>query len=523
MSIWLIIPLIVLGLIVGVGIYDITQKRHSILRAFPVIGHIRYWLESIGPELRQYVVADNSEERPFNRDQRRWVYASSKLQNPYFGFGTESKLDSTQHLIIRHSPFPFQPDATNPQSQIPAGKVIGEWNNRPGAFRPESIVNTSAMSFGSLSGPAIEAINRGAKIAGCMQNTGEGGISVHHRHGGDLIFQLGTGYFGARGADGRFSMDKLVQTVSSAPVKMIEIKLSQGAKPGLGGVLPGPKVTKEVAEARGVPVGVTVASPSSHREFDSIPTMIDFIERIADASGLPVGIKSAVGDQAFWPELANGMKAKGAGPDFIAIDGGEGGTGAAPLVFTDHVALPFRAGFAQVFRSFAGAGMDKNVTFIGAGKLGYPGEALLALGLGADMIYVAREAMMAIGCIQAQRCHTGHCPTGIATHNRWFVRSLDPTNKSARLANYIISLRHGLLDLAHACGEPHPCLVTGAAIALLDHGHLTEPLWDRFNYDPSWLAVTPGARKELGELFEQVSSGESAKQILSPEPSRGSM
>ncbi len=501
MSLWLIIPLIVLGFLLVIAIWDVTQKKHAILRAFPVVGHIRYWLESIGPELRQYVVADNSEERPFSRDQRRWVYASAKSQNPYFGFGTESKLDSAQHLIIRHSPFPFHAEEPNPQSVLPVAKVIGEWNKRPGSFRPESIVNVSAMSFGSLSGPAIEAINRGSKIAGCMQNTGEGGISKHHRHGGDLIYQLGTGYFGARGSDGRFSMDKLVETVNSAPVKMIEIKLSQGAKPGLGGVLPGTKVTEEVAEARGVPVGITVASPSSHREFESIPTMIDFIERIADATGLPVGIKSAVGDESFWPELALQMKARGAGPDFIAIDGGEGGTGAAPLVFSDHVALPFRAGFAQVFRAFAQAEMDKNVTFIGAGKVGFPGEALLALGLGADMIYVAREAMMAIGCIQAQRCHTGHCPTGIATHNKWFVRSLDPTDKAARLGNYVISLRHGLLDLAHACGESHPCLVTGSAVALLGTGHQIESLWDRYDYDPRWMSVNDGFRKDVGELM----------------------
>ncbi len=510
MSIWLIIPLIVLGLLLIVALWDVTQKKHAILRAFPVVGHIRYWLESIGPELRQYVVADNSEERPFSRDQRRWVYASAKSQNPYFGFGTESKLDSTQHLIIRHSPFPFQAEEPNPQSIVPAAKVIGEWNNRPGAFRPQSIVNISAMSFGSLSGPAVEAINRGVKIAGCMQNTGEGGISKHHRHGGDLIYQLGTGYFGARGSDGRFSMETLMETVTSAPVKMIEIKLSQGAKPGLGGVLPGAKVTQEVAEARGVPVGITVASPSSHREFESIPTMIDFIERIADATGLPVGIKSAVGNEAFWPELALQMKARGAGPDFITIDGGEGGTGAAPLVFSDHVALPFRAGFAQVFRAFAQAEMDKNVTFIGAGKVGFPGEALLALGLGADMVYVAREAMMAIGCIQAQRCHTGHCPTGIATHNKWFVRSLDPTDKSARLANYVISLRHGLLDLAHACGESHPCLVTGSAIALLGTGHLTDPLWERYNYDPSWMSVSDGFRKDVGEFMVKAATNEAA-------------
>ena len=501
MPTWLIIVLVVVGFLVIVAIRDLTQKSHSILRAFPIIGHFRYWLESIGPELRQYIVTGNDEERPFSRDQRRWVYSSAKQENAYFGFGTDSNLDSNQHLFIRHSPFPHQPTVANVDYRIPSLKVLGEWTDRSRAFRPASIVNVSAMSFGSLSGPAIEALNRGAKIAGCLHNTGEGGISRHHRHGGELIYQLGTGYFGARASDGSFSLDKLIETVESAPVRAIEIKLSQGAKPGLGGVLPGAKVTQEVADARGVPVGITVASPNSHKEFNSVPTMIDFIERIADATGLPVGIKSAVGDRAFWPELASEMKRRRAGPDYITIDGGEGGTGAAPLVFSDHVSLPFRAGFAQAFRAFAEIGMHDRVTFIGAGKLGFPGESLLALGLGADMIYVAREAMMSIGCIQAQRCHNGHCPTGIATHNRWLVRGLDPTDKSARLANYVISLRHELLNLAHACGESHPSLVGGEAIDLLNDGNTTEALWDRYDYDSNWLAIADFDRLAAATLL----------------------
>ncbi len=498
---WVIVILVVVGFLVIVAIRDMTQKSHSILRVFPIIGHFRYWLESVGPELRQYIVTSNDEERPFSRDQRRWVYSSAKQQNPYFGFGTDSPMTSSQHLFIRHSPFPLQPEVANPESRIPSTKVLGEFTGRAKAFRPESIVNVGAMSFGSLSGPAIEAINRGVIIAGCMHNTGEGGISRHHRHGGELIFQLGTGYFGARGADGKFSLDVLAETVASAPVKAIEIKLSQGAKPGLGGVLPGAKVTKEVAEARGVPVGVTVVSPNSHREFNSISGMVDFIERLGDATGLPVGIKSAVGDRRFWPELADEMKRRRQGPDFLSIDGGEGGTGAAPLVFSDHVSLPFRPGFAQVFRSFAEADMQRNVTFIGSGRLGFPGEALLAFGLGADMVYVAREAMMAIGCIQAQRCHNGHCPTGIATHNKWLVRGLDPTDKSARLGNYVISLRHELINLANACGEPHPSLVAGDAIDLLGDGNNTEALWEHYRYHPSWLAVDDAHREAASLLM----------------------
>lgn len=505
MSAWLIILLVVVGFLVLVAIHDVTQKKHAILRAFPVMGHLRYWLESIGPELRQYVVADNSEERPFSRDQRRWVYASAKRQNPYFGFGTESRLDSPSHLLIRHNPFPFHTDETNEHSRVPCAKVIGHAHGRAKSFRPESIVNIGAMSFGSLSGAAIEAINRGSKIGGCMQNTGEGGVSIHHRHGGDLIFQLGTGYFGACDSDGEFCLETLTKSVASAPVKMIEIKLSQGAKPGLGGVLPGAKVTEEVADARGVAVGVTLASPNSHREFNDVESLVDFVELIANATGLPVGIKSAVGDRKFWPELAQTMKRRNEGPDFIAIDGGEGGTGAAPLVFSDHVAVPFRAGIAQVFAAFAEAELHDEVVFIGSAKVGFPGEALLAMGLGADMVYVAREAMMSIGCIQAQRCHTGHCPTGIATHNKWLVRSLDPANKADRLANYVMSLRHGLLDLAHACGESHPALVKEGAIDLLGDGHVTVPLWDKYGYDPAWQPVTEEDRAELASLMSEAS------------------
>lgn len=502
MSTWLIVLLVVVLALVVLAIHDVTQKKHAILRAFPVVGHLRYLLEAIGPELRQYVVADNSEERPFSRDQRRWVYASAKRQNPYFGFGTESRLDSPSHLLIRHSPFPYHSELTNEHSTLPCAKVLGAWNQREFAFRPESIVNISAMSFGSLSGAAIESINRGVKIAGCMQNTGEGGISVHHRHSGDLIFQLGTGYFGARGDNGEFSLERLVETVRSAPVKMIEIKLSQGAKPGLGGVLPGAKVTAEVAEARGVPVGITVASPSSHKQFNDVESLIDFVESIADATGLPVGIKSAVGNRDFWPDLASAMKRRGQGPDFIAVDGGEGGTGAAPLVFSDHVAVPFRAGIAQVFSAFAEADLHQDIVFIGSGKVGFPGEALLAMGLGADMIYVAREAMISIGCIQAQKCHTGHCPTGIATHTKWLVRSLDPDNKADRLANYVMSLRHGLLDLANACGESHPALVKHGAIDLLGDGHKTIPLWDSYGYDPAWQPVTDQRRADIGAIMQ---------------------
>jgi glutamate synthase domain-containing protein 2 len=484
--IWLIVLGVVVLFFVIVAIYDLTQTKHAVLRNFPIIGHLRYILEFVGPELRQYIVTDNDEERPFSRDQRRWVYASAKGQNPYFAFGTDSDMDSPQYPLIRQATFPHMPASGTDLDALPSAKTLGEWRNRPGAFRPESVINISAMSFGSLSGPAIEALNKGAAQAGCMHNTGEGGISTYHRNGGDLILQIGTGYFGARNPDGSFSLDRLLESVESAPVKAIEIKLSQGAKPGLGGVLPAAKVNGEIAAARGVPVGITVNSPARHSSFDSVSTMVDFIERIAEASGLPVGIKSAVGEQAFWNELADHMAASGRGPDFVTIDGSEGGTGAAPLAFADHVSLPFRAGFAEVYRTFCQRDLQQRVTWIGSGRLGFPTQSLVAMAMGCDLINVGREAMLAVGCIQAQKCHTDHCPTGVATQNKRLTRGLDPTDKSVRAAGYVRALRHDLLRLAHACGEPHPALVSGKAIELVVAGDRHESLWSHYGYDADW-------------------------------------
>ena len=444
--------------------YDLVQKRHAILRNFPIIGHLRYLLESFGPELRQYIVSDNDEERPFNRNQRRWVYATAKKENPYFGFGSDNRVEADGYVFFRHSPFPVECDA--PAGELRAAKVLGAWRNRPGAFRPASVVNISGMSYGSLSGPAVEALNRGSAMAGCLHNTGEGGISVYHRKGADLTFQLGTGYFGARRADGRFCMDTFLASLDAAPVKAVELKLSQGAKPGLGGVLPAAKVTPAIAEARGVPVGVTVRSPNRHPEFDGVAGLVDFVEQIADASGLPVGIKSAVGDRRFWMELAGHMADTGRGPDFITVDGGEGGTGAGPLTFTDHVSLPFRIGFAEVYQAFAEADLNEAVAFVGSGKLGFAPDAMVAMALGVDLIGVGREAMMAVGCIQAQRCHSGRCPTGVATQSKRLSRGLDPASKAMRVANYVSGLRQELRMLAEAMGEEHPSLVHPAAVEM---------------------------------------------------------
>jgi glutamate synthase (ferredoxin) len=318
-------------------------------------------------------------------------------------------------VIVHHRTFSRvkpTPGRRDQQAWLPCGKVLGAARGRRAAFRPDSIVNVSGMSFGSLSGNAIEALNRGAALAGCLQNTGEGAVSPHHLHGGELIYQIGTAYFGCRDEDGRFSLDRLKDVISRAPVRALEIKLSQGAKPGLGGVLPAAKVTHEIAETRGVPIGKDVISPSRHAEFDSVDSMLDFVELLASETGLPVGIKSAVGDLDFWEDLADAMASGERGVDFVNIDGGEGGTGAAPLIFSDAVSLPFRLAFSRVYSIFAQRGLHERVVFIGAGKLGLPDNALVALALGADMVNVGREAMLAIGCIQAQKCHTDNARPG---------------------------------------------------------------------------------------------------------------
>ncbi|MBA3458510.1 MAG: FMN-binding glutamate synthase family protein [Deltaproteobacteria bacterium] len=491
MSVWAWIGIGIGAFLLIVAVYDLLQKKHAILRNFPVIGHVRYMLEAIGPELRQYIVTQNDEERPFSRDQRRWVYASSKRENNYFSFGTDNDIERPGYILVRHSAFPIHtphPGEPGYDGNFPLAcvRVLGGVRGRKHAFRPSSIINASGMSYGSLSPAAVEAINRGVGLAGALQNTGEGGISDYHRKGGEIIWQIGTGYFGCRDDQGRFSMERLLESVGSAKVKAIEIKLSQGAKPGLGGVLPAAKITPEISRIRGIPMGRDCISPANHTAFSDVSSMLDFIERLADVTGLPVGIKSAVGDMGFWRDLAKQIGSTKRAPDFITIDGGEGGTGAAPLAFTDHVALPFKLGFTQVYREFAEVGVQHDVVFIGSGKLGFPETGLLALALGCDMIHVAREAMMAIGCIQAQRCHTGHCPTGVATQNRWLMHGLDPTLKAARLANYFATWRKDLLHLAHATGYAHPSLVPLDALDLVDSNTHTRSAREAYGYQPGW-------------------------------------
>ncbi len=505
-------PVAALG---AVAAHDLLQRKHAILRNFPLVGHARFWLEAVGPELRQYIVASNDEERPFSRDQRRWVYASAKLENNYFGFGSDNDLEhSSGNMIVHHktfgSAYPTH-GRVGQEARLPAAKVLGGARGRRHAFRPASVVNISGMSYGSLSGNAIEAINRGAAAAGCLHNTGEGAVSRYHRNGGgDLIFQIGTAYFGCRDEEGRFSLPRLQELVASAPIRAIEVKLSQGAKPGLGGVLPAPKVSREISETRGVPMGVDCLSPSRHAEFHDVDSMLDFVEMIAEETGLPVGIKSAVGDMEFWRDLATQMESRERGVDFISVDGGEGGTGASPLIFTDAVSLPFRIGFSRVYREFASRGLHEDVVFIGAGKLGLPDNAVVAFALGADMVSVAREAMLAAGCIQAQKCHTGECPTGVATQNAWLEHGLDPVLKGERVANYLRTVRRDLLKVAETCGVEHPALIGPRDLEVLDHLTDGRMLDEVYGYEPGWGLPSAADRAAIIAIMAETDEEETA-------------
>lgn len=494
------------SVLAGVAAYDLTQRRHAILRNFPLVGHLRYLLEAVGPELRQYIVTGNDEERPFSRNERRWVYATAKQQNPHFGFGSDMDwAKQPGHLLIKPAAFPRPvPPAGEPSGwPLPCAKVLGAAHGRREAFRPRSVVNVSGMSFGALGGRAVEAMSRGCAASGALHNTGEGGISEHHLHGSDLIFQIGTAYFGCRDEHGRLSIDRLVELVRRHPVRAIEIKLSQGAKPGVGGLLPGAKVTPEIAAARGVPPGRDCRSPHGHTAFSDVDEMVDLIERIADATGLPVGIKAAVGELGMWRALAGRMERERAGPDFITIDGGEGGTGAGPLVFADHVALPFRLGIGRVYPIFAEAGVAERIVFQGSGKLGMPENAILAFALGCDMVAVGREAMMAVGCIQAQRCHTGRCPTGVATQSPWLQRGLVVERSAPRLAHYVEGLRAELIRVSRVCGATHPALIPAAQIEFLD-GDGTVDAAERFGYRPGWGVPAGADRRALEALMDDL-------------------
>ncbi|MEO6346416.1 MAG: FMN-binding glutamate synthase family protein [Aquaticitalea sp.] len=481
---WIIIILVL------IAIRDIfLQKKHTVTHNFPIVGHFRYILEKIGPELRQYLVANNREELPFNRIERSWIYASAKKENNYEGFGTDRDIYAAQYIFINNAMMAFEIKEDHPNylnsNFLPCAKVMGEFNNRKKPYRPASIINISAMSFGSLSAKAVESMNKGVKLAGAYHNTGEGGLSPYHCHGGDIVFQFGTGYFGIRDEFGRFSLEKLVRMVNDNPfVKAIEIKLSQGAKPGKGGVLPAAKITQEISEIRHVPLGKDVVSPPTHSAFSKVTELMQLIEDIADATGLPVGIKAAIGKLEQWEELADLMISSGKGPDFITVDGGEGGTGAAPPSFADHVSLPWSYGFSDLYKMFQKRNLTERIVFVASGKLGLPGKAAMAFAMGADCLNVAREAMMSIGCIQAQLCHTNHCPSGVATQSKWLQNGINVPLKSERLAQYFKTFRKEFLEITHAAGYEHPCQFKMTDVDVnVDDSYISKELDKTYHYE----------------------------------------
>ncbi len=489
---WWVYPLVILLIIAVKDVF--FNRRHTILHNFPVIGHFRYMLEKIGPELRQYIVANNREELPFNRSQRSWIYASSKKQNNYKGFGTDMDLYAPGYIFINPAMLPFTLTKGHPNKEtphlIPSAKLIGGFNKRKRPYRPKSIINISAMSFGSLSARAVESMNLGALEAECYHNTGEGSLSPYHSNGADVVFHFGTGYFGVRDDEGNFSMEKMVElTQKNRMIRAVEIKLSQGAKPGKGGVLPASKITKEIAEIRGIPKNEDVLSPPSHSAFQGVEGLLEFIEDIAVHTGLPVGFKSAVGKLDLWETLTDIMLTTGKGPDFITIDGGEGGTGAAPPSFSDHVSLPFVYGFTEVYKIFEKKGLTERVVFIGSGRLGFPADTLMAFAMGCDLINVAREAMLSIGCIQAQVCQNNSCPTGIATQNKWLQAGIDTKIKAKRFANYIKNTKKEILEITHACGYEHPCQMTMSDVDVsMGDNNYTKTLGAVYGYSKTKVA-----------------------------------
>jgi glutamate synthase domain-containing protein 2 len=464
--VWILVAL------AAIAIRDIFfNRKHTITNNYPIVGHIRYMLEKFGPEIRQYFVANNREELPFNRSERAWIYSSSKKQNNYQGFGSDMDFYTPNYHFIKSDMMSYCPDENHINNKdpyfLPCAKVIGLSNKRKRPYRPRSIINISAMSYGSLSAPAITALNVGALKSGCFHNTGEGGYSYYHDKGADVVFQFGTGYFGVRTKDGNLSYDKLEKLAeNNQSIRAIEIKLSQGAKPGKGGVLPASKISKEISEIRGVPMGQDVLSPSYHKAFKNVDELLSTIEKVAERTGLPVGVKAAIGKMEMWEELTDKMIETGSGPDFITIDGGEGGTGAAPPDFADHVALPFFYAFRDIYRLFQSKGLEERVVFIAAGKLGFPAVAINAIAMGVDLIYIAREAMMSIGCIQAQVCHNNTCPTGVATQKKWLTKGLHVPTKADRFANYANTFKQEVLQITQAAGYEHPCQFRGKDIAL---------------------------------------------------------
>jgi len=433
-------------------IIDKSQTHDSIRYNYPVIGRFRYIFSELGEFFRQYFFAMDREEMPFNRAEREWVYKSSKGIDNTVAFGSTKNLAVTGTVIFNNSPFPL----LDTQAQEPPEVIFGPDCENP--YKAKSIINISGMSFGALSSPAVKALSKGAELAGCWMNTGEGGLSPYHLHGNaDIVFQIGTAKYGVRDEQGQLDEAKISELASFPYIKMFEIKLSQGAKPGKGGMLPGAKVTEEIARIRGINPGQASISYNRHPEIDNTEHLLDFIATIKRLVNKPVGIKMVVGASPWFDEFAKAILARGldSAPDFITVDSGDGGTGAAPMPLIDNVGLPIRQALPLVVDKLTLHGLRDRIKVIASGKLITPAEVAWAYCAGADVVVSARGFMFALGCIQALKCNKNTCPTGITTHNRKLQKGLDPADKSVRVANFVNRIHYGAGLIAHSCGVAH--------------------------------------------------------------------
>lgn len=447
---WMLIPAAFFIFLSFLGLHDVRQPNHSILRNYPVLGHMRFLFEGIRPEIRQYLIESDQDEEPFSRDARSLVYQRAKGQEDKRPFGTRQRVYDAGYAWVTHSVIPIHIEDTDFRV-----KIGGDACKQP---YDASLYNISAMSFGSLSANAIEALNTGAKLGGFAHDTGEGSVSRYHKAGGgDLIYQVASGYFGCRAEDGSFDPEKFKKTAGLDQIKMIELKLSQGAKPGHGGMLPASKISPEIAEARGIPMGEDCISPAAHSAFSTPIEMMQLIGQLRDLSdGKPVGFKLCIGHRREFMCMVKAMLETGIAPDFIVVDGTEGGTGAAPVEFSNHIGMPLIEGLTFVHNTLRGAGLRGQVKVGAAGKIISAFDIARALALGADWCNSARGFMFAIGCIQAQACHTNHCPVGVSTQDPIRQRALDVGSKSQRVARFHDNTLQALGEMTGAAGLKHP-------------------------------------------------------------------
>ena len=449
---WIVVA-VVLAAIVAVGVHDLAQHRHSILRNYPVLGHMRFLLEKVRPELQQYFVERNFDGRPYDRDTRTSIYERAKGVKDEQAYGTERDVAEPGYEWLLHSAHPV-PEPDDP----PRVRVGG-----PDCAQPYdmALLNVSAMSFGALSGAALTALNRGAAKGGFAHDTGEGGLTRYHLEGADVIWELGSGYFGARTKDGGFDEAKFRDKAADDRIRCVSLKLSQGAKPGIGGVLPGPKVTQEIAEARGVPAGQTVTSPPAHKVFSTPRELVRFIARMRElAGGKPIGFKLCVGPRFQVLAICKAMAEEGVTPDFIVVDGAEGGTGAGPMEYEDHVGTPLTEGLMTVHNALVGTGLRDRVRIGASGKVATGSDVVKRIAQGADYTNAARAMMMAVGCIQSQRCHTNQCPVGVATQDPRRARALDVPDKTERVFRYQSAVVNEAVRIMASMGLSSPAQLT---------------------------------------------------------------